>query len=210
MQVDLIDLLKDREFQHPSRITKIVSLCDASLRLDVTGFRWWAAGVQEAPLGSVTYHFEGITDGHLDSQELAADPFEEDLEPFNVCALADFDWAKGVDCQIYCQGPIRNPLDLYATLYDFLLSAGCPFGASHFLNFGERRSIAVYQKIVSSNSYLLCSGPEAICNVVTEELRAQGTGFNVVRGADWGRGLVWVAFGASWLICNSAYAVFEP
>jgi hypothetical protein len=210
MRVELIELLRAREVVHPSRITQLHSNHDGAFLIEVSGYPWW----NESPLPSTderaTFYFEGITDGTFDFTMFGAESFERDLEPFSVQPLSTLEWARGAYWRVYCTAPLSRPLDVYARLHDFLISIACPYAPTRYLNAGYAGLLSDFSQIASSNSFLLCSGPEAICQVVCSALENQAVGFNVItQDADQSIGSLWVELWDSRFVCESAYAVFR-
>ncbi len=209
MLVELVELLRRREPWHPSRYTLLRSDCGSELQIEVTGYPWWLENPQPESNKKITFLIEGITDICLNSDIFDADLGEEDLESFDARPLSKHEWAKGAHGNIYCSAPLSNPMDVYVSAHDFLLSINCPYGPERYLNMGELGSLDEFVAIVSSNSFLLCSGPKMIRDKVCEVLEKQGSIFNVVKGKDLSNGLVCVQFSGSYIICRSAHAVFE-
>lgn len=209
MCVDLVELLRTRTISHPSRFVAIESRCAAEVRISIAGFQWWLENPQADKDGAITFCFEGISDCSFDADMIDSDPTDEDLDTFDISRLSELPWSKGTNCDIYSSGPIPTPLNVYATLHDFLLSAGCPFGPERYLNKGYGGSLREFSEIAASNSFHLCRGPEGICDVVCAEMKRVGTGFNVIKGKDLSGGLIFVRIAQSYLICQSASATFE-
>ena len=209
MRVELVELMRRRELCHPSRYTLLRSYCDSALQIEVTGYPWWLANPENVSGKKITFHIEGITDICLNRDVFGADPCEEDLESIDVRPLSEHDWAKGMHGKVYCSAPLVNPLDVYASAHDFLLSINCPYGPERYLNMGEFGSLDEFVAIASENSFLLCSGPEMIRQKACGVLEDQGSEFNVVVGEDLSGGLFCVQFSGSHIICRSAHAIFE-
>lgn len=207
MRLELIDLLRNREIIQPSRISKIESKCDSNMSIEIVGFPWWLANPRTDANEKITLQIEGISDGLLASDLLYADPFDEDLEFFDVRPLSEQGWAKGDHCEIYCSNALSNPFEVYAQLHDFLVSINCPYGPDHYLNFGNSRSFNEFFSITSSKSYLLCQGPESVCQCVCDTLELNGTQFSVVKKGSFLTGLICLRLNETYLICKSAYAV---
>ena len=102
MRVDLVELLRMREIRHPSRIVLLESRCASDVRIEVAGYPWWLEDPQVDRDEKITFHIDGITDGALNSDVIHADSSDEDLESFDVRALSEHGWAKGVHCDVYC------------------------------------------------------------------------------------------------------------
>jgi hypothetical protein len=209
MRVDLVELLRAREIGHPCRLLRLESSCDSDLRIEVAGYPWWLQNLPHDREERITFHLEGITGGLFDSDLFHADCYDEDLESFDAGPLSAQAWAEGVHCDVYCSSPLPNALDVYASLQDVLLALKCPYSPGHYLNMGNSESFTEFVAIASSGSFLLCRGPEAGCNAVCGTLKRSGVAFNVVRGKDLSRGLIYVRLQGSHWICRSAYAVFN-
>jgi hypothetical protein len=185
------------------------SKCDSKVQIDIAGYAWWLKNPPPEYDKKITFYIEGITEGFFNSEVFDADPFEEYLEPFDARPLSEHEWAKGVHSDIYCSAPLSNPLDVYVSVHDFLLSVSCPFGPERYLNMGNSGSLEEFVDIASSKSFLLFNGPDAIRQVVAEGLENCGADYNIVYGKDRSEGLICVRLSGSHLICRSAYAVFE-
>ena len=209
MRVELVELLRTRDICHPSRFILLESKNKSDIRIEVTGYPWWLNNPNPDLDRKISFYFEGISDGLLTSDVFQADYFEEDLKSFDVRPLSEHEWAKGVNCDVYCNSPLSNSLEIYASVHDFLLSAECPYAPERYLNMGNSGSISEFATIASSNSFLLCHGPEAVCHVVSRVLEICGAKFNVLMGKDMSNNLICVELLGSHLICRSAYAVFE-
>jgi len=209
MRVDLIELLRTRAIAHPSRIVRVESPCDMSCSFDVVGYPWWTDGATGEPEGKLTIRLEGITSGKLDIFLFGSDPSDEDLEAFDAHSLSAYPWAQGNHCQIFCSDPLQNPLDIYAILHDFLASSKCPFNPSQYLNMGFGSTFFEFQVITSERSYLLCNGPESICEIVASELKARNVGFRLLRRNSPKTNEILVEIEDSQIICKSATAIFE-
>lgn len=209
MRIDLVKLLGARAIRHPSRILALASSCDSNLRIEVAGYPWWLEDPPRDRDGKITFHLEGITGGALDSDLIHSDCCDEDLESFDARPLLEQEWAKGIHCDVYCSRPLPNALDVYARLHDFLLSVECPYPPGHYLNMGSSGSLEEFAAIASAASFLLCRGPEAVCKAVCAALERSGAAFNVVRGHDLCRDLIYVRLRGSHWICRAAYAVYD-
>lgn len=212
MRVELVELLNNREICHPSRIVSLYTNFDSNLRIEVIGYPWWLETPTPDFDRKITFYFKGITDGCLDSDIFSTDGSEEDLETFSVWPLSENKCAEGDHCDVYCSSPLSRPLDVYATLHDFLLSNNSPYGPDHFLNFGRSGSLNEFANIASSTSFLLYSGPEALCKIVCDELKKFGTDFNVIKDIGWSTNsneLICIQFSRQHIICQSAYAIFD-
>lgn len=209
MRIDLVELLRTRTIAHPSRIVTIESRCASEVRIAITGFPWWLENPPTDKDGQITFHFVGITDGTLDAEIFQSDPFNEDLEYFDVRPLTELEWSKGAHCDVYCNGPLPRSLNVYATLHEYLQSVDCPYGPERYLNMGDGGSLRELSEIATSKSFHLCRGPETICDVVSAEIEKIGTGFNVIKGKESSSGLIFVRIAQSHLICQSAFAIFD-
>lgn len=209
MRIELVELLRTRKICHPSRFVSLKSGCDGDIQIEVNGYPWWFEEPSPSVDQKITFHIEGISDGCLEYHLLSDSSDEEYLESFDARLLSDHDWAKGIHGDIYCSAPLPNPLDIYFGLHDFLLSIGCPYRPEDYLNMGNARSLDEFVAIASSKSFLLCNAPDAIRKFVCDELKKFGAEFNVVRGRDRSNGRICVRISDSFLICRTAYAVFE-
>lgn len=209
MRIELVRLLRMRQVRHPSRFVLWKSKCGSEVRIEITGYPWWLEKPPQVFDRKITFYFEGISDGFLYSDVFAADTFEEDLEPFDVRPLSEHEWAKGAHCDVYCSSPLSDPLDIYVRLHDFLLSVDCPYGPERYLNMGDSGSFVEFAAIASSKAFLICSGPESVCNVACKGLKDSGAAFKIISDREVSSDLICVRCGESYLICQSAYAVFD-
>ena len=206
MRTDLVDLLRTRTIIHPTRISIWEFSSRSDMRLEVTGFPWWFENQETGSEGRITFHLEGITDGSLDAELLCEDGYDEALEFFDVRPLSELEWANGDHWEIYCSGPLSSPLELFVELHEFLRSANCPYQPDHYLNFGFSGSFNDFREITSSNSYLLCSGPEFVSSRVCRSLEERDVSFSIVKGKNSSGGSICFRVRQSFLICQSAYA----
>lgn len=209
MRIDLVELLRTRTIAHPSRFVTVESRCASDIRIAVAGFPWWFENPPADEDRQITFHFEEITEGTLDAEIFTSDPSNEDLELFDVRPLSELLWSKGAHCNLYCNGPLPNPLNVYAALHDFLLSVGCPYGPERYLNMGDGGSLSEYSGIATSKSFHLFRGPETICEVVCAEVEKSGTSFNTIKGRELSGNLIFAQIAQSHLICQSAFATFD-
>ena len=209
MRVDLVELMRTREVHHPSRILLLESQGRSDLRIEIAGYPWWLESPELAFDQRITLQIEGITGGVLETDLLQADSFDEDLESFEVRPLSEYEWAAGVHSDIYCNSPLSNPLEIYAMVHDYLLSVDSPHPPGHYLNLGNSGCLSEFAEIASSPSFLLCRGPQALCQAVCRVLRERGAKFNIIRGKDLSKGLVCVRLKGSHLICRAAHATFN-
>ena len=119
MRAELVELLRTREIRHPSRSVRLESDCAWDLSVELSGYPWWLANPQSRCDGSLTPHFEGITDGVLHSDLFHADPFYEDLGSLEARPLTEYRWARGAHCNLFCSTPLPDALGVYVKLHDF-------------------------------------------------------------------------------------------
>jgi hypothetical protein len=204
MRSDLLELLRQREIVHPTRIAS-VEASHRRLRLTIAGYPWWRT-TEEAEDEEVVFSFEGVTDGLLDAQTLL--DFEEDeaLELFSLAPLPDQGWADGgTSFATYCFHPLPEPMTLYAAVEDYLWNAGAPRSARDYLNVPEG-SLARFCALTGEGSYLVAQAPERLHRLIGAELRRQGVTHNVLANErPMPRGL-FVQIGGTSFVCESATA----
>lgn len=208
MQLPLADLLKTREVVHPTRLVRLDSQGRGGFSLETEGFMWWLSEPPEDREGRIRFNFEGV-DGVIDPSIFIGDPDGEFLEALEARPLSELPWAKGVDCHLFCNSPIEQPLQIYAALHDFLTSVDCPFPPNYYFNLHRDSSLEFFIELTSSPSFLLLRSPESVCGVVIAELERCGTKYTLLRGKSPSDQRVWVRLGNSQIICSSAYAEFE-
>jgi hypothetical protein len=215
MRVNLMELLESRSIIHPTQID-CITLKGCRLSVVSSGFPWWETKAPKYDAeGSIEFIFEDVSRGHLDLHLVGAIERYEALESFGVRSVDNIDWAQPSVHSIYCSAPTPDPLELYARLQDHLEEQGAFMRAAEFLNMGtgnqsEHFSFGRFRAIASSRSYLVGRGPESIRRVVCAELARQNVPHNVLtHELDRDRRL-WVRFGGSDFLCNSAVAAVEP
>jgi hypothetical protein len=208
MQIELTQLMRDRAVAHPSRIVA-VEFDGRDLRVGVTGWPWWNDEADRTPDHRIDFLFHGVNDGVLRLPDFGAED-DEALEAFGVIEAGEVSWAKPEGSDIYCNGPLPRPLDVYVAVHDFLVSQGAFRRASDFLNCANGELLSPFFKMVETGSYLLGRFPTALRDVVCAQLESQNVSFSELKWnrAAAGQGLL-VTFGGSQFFCQSATASFE-
>lgn len=204
MRVDLVDLLAERRIGHPTRIERAV-ICQGRMELVVSGHPWWSDADAGGPSPRIALVFEELSGGEL--PVCFNDPLWEDLEYFSVQPLVGVGWAQPETQQIYCNGPLPDPVSLYSKLQAYLVSAGAFKGPGDFLNQGE--VLAQFAKITSGRSYLLARGPDVVCRLLCDELDRQSVSRTVIAHSSPPESRLWVRLNGSGFLCARAWAEFE-
>src|SRR6266446_3128425 len=178
MQVDLIELLSRRRIAHPSRVIS-AALRESELVLILRGWPWWREAKLGLNEGDITFRFTGVADGWLDLTWIFSRDNDEALDPFDVSSVADHEWAQPNTFEVYCNGPLPDPLGLYAKVEDYLWGVSAPKGARDFLNV-DCGVLSRFVQITASSSYLVARGPERIRKIVCDELGEQRVPYNVL------------------------------
>lgn len=208
MRVELIELLRTRTIVHPSRIISTSFDHEGTLRIHAFGCPWWHKD-PKLPERAIELIFDGVDNGKVDLGCLPRSSDDDAWEIFEVRSLADIGWAQPSRFGIYCNGPLLNPFSLYRAVHDYLELENSFFRADDFLNFGWSRLLADYQKIATSDSYLLARAPEAIRALICAELDAQGVGYSIISHPRQPETRLWVRLEGLDVICEAAYAEFE-
>nr|WP_295371643.1 hypothetical protein [uncultured Sphingosinicella sp.] len=202
----LTELLRSREIIHPSRLSSAI-LSNRELRLTVTGHPWWREDKWTGSEEQLVLVFRGVAGGSLDTGTIL--DFEEDeaLEEFQVGALDEHEWACPAIYSVYCHAPLVDAFRLYALVEDYLWEAGVPTSAREFLNM-DTGQLQRFQEITASTSYLVARGPEAIRQIVSDELMRQSVPHNVLTNSLPQADLLLVRLGGSHFFCEEAIAEF--
>jgi hypothetical protein len=205
MIVDLIQLLSERKIVHPSRIVSS-RMADGEFRLSIAGYPWWRSPVGDDE-GEISFRFSGVTSGQLDLTALLDQKEVEALEEFEIGLTSALYWAQADQFSIYCSAPLPHPIAVYTVVENYLLAAGAPRTPSDYLNGAVR--LSQFLEIVSSNGYLLATGPQSICSLVVEELGAQSVPHTIVEAKGRSEGRLFIKLGDSAFFCETAVAEFE-
>ena len=204
MKTDLLDLLRQHEIVHPTRIVA-VETSHRQLRITIAGYPWWRA-TEKAEDERVVLSFDGVQEGLLDAETLLDMEEDEALELFNVSALAEQGWALGgTSYATYCSEPLPEPFELYALVDDYLWTAGAPRCARDYLNapFG---SLVRFCELTRSGSYLVAEAPEHLHKMISTELRRQNVTHNVIVSERPTIHGLFVQLGGTSFVCESATA----
>lgn len=208
MQVKLAQLLRDRAVVHPSRVVS-AGFDGRDLRLSVIGWPWWSEQADRSRDHQIEFLFQGVGNGVLTLPDFGAED-DEVLEGFSVIEANKVSWATPGGSDIYCNGPLARPLDMYVTVHDFLVSHDAFRRACDFLNYPDGERLAPFLKMVETDSYLLGRFPAALRDVVCAQLDTQEVQYSELpwTRATAGEGVL-VTIGASQFFCQSATANFE-
>ena len=209
MQIQLLDLLRSREIVHPSRIVRIESACDSSCSLELVGYPWWCDLIPTTDEQKAVIRLEGIQDGNLDVVLLESGPSDDDLENFDVQPLNSYSWASGIYQQLFCSTPIEDPIKIYATLHDYLISVQCLYSPHQYLNMGDVGTFQFFEDICRSNSFQLCAGPDSICKAVADEIDKEGATYTFVDGRRLESPDILVSIKDSQITCSNAFITFD-
>jgi hypothetical protein len=206
MKIDLIELLRQREIVHPTRIVAVEG-GHRRLRISVAGYPWWRDGVSDGE-ERIVFSFEGIDEGLLDAATLLHMEDDEALELCSVSPLSEEGWAAGgTSYATYCSGPLADPLRLYAVVEDYLWDADSPRSARDFLNVPDGR-LARFCEISGTSSYLVADAPQAIHSIITAELQRQAVPHTVLVNERRSSHGLFVRIGGTSFVCERATA--EP
>lgn len=178
MKADLLDLLRQREIVHPTRIVA-VEANHRQLRITIAGYPWWRA-TERAEDEQIVFSFDGVEEGLLDAETLLDREEDEAMEVFLVSPLAEQGWAYGgTSFATYCSEPLPEPLRLYAVVEDYLWGVGAPRSARDYLNVPDG-SLVRFCELTRTGSFLVAEAPQALHNLVTAELLRQNVTHNVL------------------------------
>jgi len=202
---DLVALLNEKRFSHPSTITAAL-LANDTLRLTVRGYGWW----KDQPAysnGNAVLSFSGISGGVLDVSSLLDLEDDEALGVFEVSRSEDHDWAQPHTFTLLCSEPIPEPLAIYDLVERWVARSGGIKSVQDFLNGSAR--LSTYLEYASSQFFMLAEGPESLRAVLSGELVRQGVRHQISPsgGRAEGRYLVRLAEG-TWFFCEQA--TLEP
>ena len=205
MKRDLLELLRDREIIHPTRIAA-VEASHQTLRLTIEGHPWWnqADALQD---GRLVLSFEGVN-GSLDAQTFLDFEDDEALDFFKVAPLDEQAWVGGGrSFSVYCSSAISEPLVLYSLIEDYLWEAAAPRCARDYLNM-PGGSLHHFCALTKSDSFLVGRFPEHMRLIVCAELSRQRVAHNVLTDElPRPRGL-FVQLGDMNFTCERAFAEF--
>ena len=205
MQIDLYELLQHRQIIHPTFIKRFDGTA-GEFRISIKGYPWWSLDSQNTAEGEITFIFRGVHESLIRMMDLFMLD-DEALEYFDISPLEGHDWAQPSRSSIYCSSPLPDPLRLYAKVEEHLWQAEACKGARDYLNMNGG-SLNRFQKITSSNSYLLAHVPDSICQIICEELERQSVPFSILSvRAPCDEGYL-VRLGRSSFICREALAEF--
>lgn len=212
MRINLLELLQERTIVHPSSISLISSSEDRKLSIKVSGYPWWHVSPSPRESDTLTLEFNGIVSSSLDSDIFQRDHFDEDLEYFDAFRLEECQWAQGPSCEVYMNCALATPIELFIRLHDLLLSFGCPFAPSRYLNMGLSDTLEEFQQICASKSFKIFQGPEQMWRLISDGIIDSDKDCTILTtrsSKDESPEMIFVRIGSSFLICESAYAAFR-
>ena len=206
MKVDLLDLLATRSIAHPTRV-RSATMADGLLSLTIGGWAWWRETEQDRE-GLIRLTFSGLSSGTIDLRDwLSGDDFDEALENFDVRRTSELEWAQPASNHIYCSAPLPRPLDLYDRIEGYLQGQAALRQPADFLNGAAR--LSRFLGYVSSDMYLLATGPRVICDLVVDELKRQDVPHQISPTKGYPEAPIFVRFGEHGLFCKQATAEFD-
>lgn len=204
MRVELIQLLRERQLVHPSRIVS-AALEGRELRIAVEGHIWWRNTPAPAE-GKINFSFSTVTgSGQLEALFDSGD--DEALETFDVSATSELPWAQPDAYSIYCSSRLPDALAVFTAVQDYLLAERAPRIPGDFLNAGSQ--LSQFLKITASACYLLATGPDSICKIVRSELDRQSVPYTVLAANGHAESPLFVRLGGLTFFCDSAVAEFD-
>ncbi|MEN3976259.1 hypothetical protein [Emcibacter sp. SYSU 3D8] len=206
MRVDLLELLQKRAVHHPTSITSFEAAGNG-LRISVKGYAWWLGNEDYYTSRTMSLVFEEIGEGFVYLPIAFDDRSDEALEDFEVTLLANHAWAHPPIFAIYGNAPLPDPLALHAKVHDYLRTSNASKGASDFLNACD--TLAGFVQITSRRSYLAAQGPEAIRQIVCQEMEAQGVSFAVLDQKAYRMAHLLVRLDGAFFTCERAFAEFD-
>nr|WP_314428711.1 hypothetical protein [uncultured Brevundimonas sp.] len=206
MKIDLLDLLATCSIAHPSRV-RSATLADGLLTLTIGGWAWWRETDQDCE-GLIRLTFSGVSSGTIDLLDwLSGDNFDEALENFDVRRTSELEWAQPSSSHIYCSAPLPRPLDLYDRVEGYLHDQAALRQPADFLNGAAR--LSRFLGYVSSDMYLLATGPRVICDMIVDELKHQGVPHQISPTKGYPEAAIFVRFGEHGFFCEQATAEFD-
>lgn len=202
---DLFDLLAVRSIAHPSRM-KALQVRGDTLTLSIEGWSWWRADRSDVE-GEIRLVFDGISSGSIALPDFQAWDLNEILEDFRIEQTSMLDWAQPASSSIYCSAPIPRPLAVYQRIDDFLQDRNALRRPVDFLNGAHR--LSRFLEYTSSNAFLLSTGPAAITELVSEELRVQDVPHTNLSVSGREEAPILVRLGAHGFFCEHAHAEFD-
>lgn len=191
----LVELLADHEIIHPTIIERIFSPAPNTLAFNLQDYAWWKESKQE---GEMTLVFSYVEDGCISPFTLDLDALHECMETLEISRMSDLGWVGNGRSTIFGSSPLKEPEHLWFRLQEFLSETQCPYPVSHYLNY----------KGANSNSYQLCSAPNAIIKLVESELLRQDCKYSTLSGTIEPDKRYFIEIGDTWLICHDAYAEY--
>jgi hypothetical protein len=208
MRIELTKLLAQRPVESPSRV-KRMTFAGRRLEVLVTGFPWWSAEDNGRPWhpSSITLIFEELPWGYGRLPVHLDDPYGDDLEDFSVVCLADVGWAQPPADEIYCNGPLADPIALYTLLQDRLHDADAFLGPEDLLNQCDR--LSEFLRLASGSSFLLARTPAALTGLLRSELDRQQVPYTVLARQAGVESRLWVRFAGGSFLCERAFAEID-
>ena len=204
MKTDLVDLLRQTQIVHPTRIVAVEGK-HRQLRITLAGYPWWRAaeGSEEE---QIVFSFEGVEEGLLDAETLLDMEEDEALEVFRVSPVSAEGWFnEGTFYSTYCSEPLPHPLTLYAAVEDYLWEAGAPRSARDYLNVPDG-SLARYCEVARASSFLVAEAPQCLHTIIKTELVRQNVKHNVLTSERASKPRLFVQIGSTKFVCECATA----
>lgn len=168
MLLDLIDLLAEKRFSHPSRITSTL-IRDDSVRFTVDGYGWWKAAPGYEDRAMLTFH--GISSGTLNVAALLDVENDEALEDFEIVPTQELSWALAPTFSLYCSQALSSPLAVYDVIERWVERSRGVKSVGDFLHGAV--PLSRFLKDTRSNFFLLARGPEDLRAPLRDELVRQ-------------------------------------
>lgn len=206
MKTDLLEFLAKNEIHHPTRVEKL-SFENSSGRLHLVGRGWWLDELGDREDVRIEFRFEGIEDARISEEWFLTDDYDEALENFSVERMREQEWAVGNAISIYCSEPLKDPLSIYSILDEHLRHSGCPHHIENYLHMSH--TLKSFVEFVQASFYLLFEGNSSLSRPVLRELERQGVKHSVVEHKRDEDSRLLVTWGRGYLICRSAFAIYD-
>ncbi|MEP3232940.1 MAG: hypothetical protein ABJO30_08945 [Hyphomicrobiales bacterium] len=204
MQLELIDLLKNRQICHPAKIQS-TEFRDRSGVIHLSGYPWWLEEPDGNNDAEISFQFNEIDEFRIPESWFEGDDFCEDLDDFTIEPMSKTLWTACSDLTVYCSAPLDDKFAILEVVDHFLVTSNCPYELSDFLNMP---TIKDFGKITSTSSYQICSGPKPVCEQVVTELERQGVRHSKIEHLTKEDDRLIVRLHGGYMICRSADAVF--
>ena len=189
-----------------------MSATGGNLQLTFEGFAWWRDdNIDEG--GKIIFTFVKPNSGAIDADLIleCGDPkADEMLDEFFISDSAAGSLSAFPYLSLYGQSPLPDPQALYFKLDDYLRDLFTYKRPRDYLNCaGGGGGLVRFAELTQATGYLIAHAPGAICDIIVEELKAQGVAYYHGGAGVTRTNNLFIHWRGSVFECETAYAEFD-